>query len=60
MARALCEKIKYQICNAQNRRSYETDNHIFETNKNYFMPHGKYVSKKSSDMAMETMCAYTP
>ena len=52
------EKIKGQICNAQNRRSGEMSNSIFETYKNMIMPHGKNMFKIASDMAMTTMCAY--
>ena len=44
----------------KNRRSGEMANQIFDTYKNTVMPHGKIIFKKSSDTAMEKMCAYTP
>ena len=52
------KKLKDQSCNGKNRRSSEMENFIFETYKNYGMPHGKHLSKTASDMEMETMCAY--
>ena len=51
-------KLKDQICNAQNRRSGEMANRLFETYTNTFMPHGKHMCKTSSDMDMATMCTY--
>ena len=34
-------------------------NHLFETNRNYIIPHGKNMFKKASDMAMATICVYS-
>ena len=34
------------------------ENHLFETNKNSFIPHGSHIYAKASDMDMDTMCAY--
>ena len=34
------------------------ENHIFDTYKNYVMPHGKNMLKIESDMNMATMRAY--
>ena len=52
------EKLKDQSCNAQNRRSGETENHLFETYKNTVMPHGKHIFQIAFEMSMATMCAY--
>ena len=54
----LFEKLKYQSCNTQNRRSYELENIIFDTYKNSVMPHGKNIVKTESDTNMATVCAY--
>ena len=54
----LFEKLKYKSFNAQSRRSVEMVNHIFDTYKNYFMPHGKNIFKTEYDMDMAKMCAY--
>ena len=53
---AFFEKLKDQSFNAQNISSGEMANHLFETYKNYVMPHGKHMFKTASDMAMATMC----
>ena len=47
-----------QSCNSQMRTFGEISNHVFETCKNYVMPHGKHMFKTSYDMAMATMCIY--
>ena len=52
--------LKDQIQNAQNRRSIEMTNCIFETYKNSVMPHGLYIYQTSSDMAMGKMYSYLP
>ena len=46
--------------NAQNRRSDENANRLFETYKNSVMPHGHHIYATASDMAIATMCAYPP
>ena len=53
------KKFKYQNQNAQNRRSGEKSNHIYETYKNTVMTHGRHIYAKTSDMAHATMCTYT-
>ena len=58
MAWTLFEKLKYKSCNAKKRRSVEMLNHIFDTYKNYVMPHGKNMFKTEYDMDMATICAY--
>ena len=40
------KKRKYQIQNAQNRRSGEKPHHIYETYKNTLMPHRRYIYEK--------------
>ena len=52
------EKLKYQIQNAQIRRSDEKENFIYETYKNTLMPHGRHIYAKASDMENDTMCKY--
>ena len=52
------KKIKDQICNAQNRRSGEMMNNIFETYKNSVMPHGKHMLRIAYVMAISTICTY--
>ena len=47
-----------QSCNAQNRRSVEIENCLFETYKIYVMPNGKHTFQISSDMSTATICAY--
>ena len=46
--------------NVQNRRSGEKPNRLFETYKNYVIPHGCHIYATESDMAMTTICAYPP
>ena len=53
------KKLKYQIQNAQNRRSRGKVNRIYETYKNTFMIHGRHIYAKSYDMEKSTMCAYS-
>ena len=43
-------KKKDQSQNAQNRRSGEKANHVYKTYKNKFMPHGRHIHSKASDM----------
>ena len=52
------EKLKDKSYNAQNIKSCEMTNILFETYKNTVMPHGKYMFQTSYVMAMATMCAY--
>ena len=33
-------------------------NRLFKIYKHYVMPHGKHMFQKSSDMAIEIVCAY--
>ena len=51
-------KLKDQSCNAQNRRSGEMSNSLFDTYKSAFMPHGKNMFQTAYDMDMVTMCEY--
>ena len=51
-------KLKDQSCNAQNRRSGEIVSCLFETYKNYVMPHGNHMFQTESDMARAKMCAH--
>ena len=53
------KKLKDVSQNAQNRRSGEKENRIYETYKNTVMPHGRHVYAKSYDMAKATMCVYS-
>ena len=53
-------KLNNLIQNAQNRRSGEKDNGLFETYKNSVMPHGSHIYATASDMSMDTMFAYPP
>ena len=46
--------------NAQNRRSGEKSDHLFETYINSVIPHGRHIYVTEVDMAMATMCAYPP
>ena len=46
--------------NAQNRRSGEKSDHLFETYINSVIPHGRHIYVTEVDMAMATMCAYKP
>ena len=52
------EKLKYQRYTAQNRRSGEMVNRLFETYKNSVMPYGNHMFHTESDIAMATMCEY--
>ena len=54
----LFEKLQDQICNAQNKKSGEMANRIFETYTNSVIPHGKHMFKTASNMDIATMCAY--
>ena len=58
MARSLFKKIKYYSQNAQNRRSGEKANLIYETYKNTVMPNGRHIYAKAYDMEKATMCVY--
>ena len=51
------KKLKDLIQNAQNRRSGEKTNHIYETYKNTVMPNGRHIYAKAYDMAKAKMCA---
>ena len=50
------KKLKYQIHNAQNKRSGELENYVFEIYKNYVRPHGCNIHNTATEMEMETMC----
>ena len=52
-------RIKDQSYYAQNIRAGEISNRLFETYKNYFIPHGKNIFNTESGMAIITMCAYS-
>ena len=52
------KKLKNQIQNAQNRRSGEKSNRMYETYKNVVMPHGRHIYSKAYDMAKAKFCAY--
>ena len=52
------KKLKDKIQNAQNTRSGEKANHIYETYKYTVMPHRSHIHAKSYDMANTTMCEY--
>ena len=58
-AGSVFEKLKDQSLNAQNRRSNEKENCIYETYKNTFMPHGRHIYAKTFDMENATMYTYT-
>ena len=49
-------KLKDLSQNAQNIRSGEKANHIYETYKNTVMPHGRHIYANAYDMAKATMC----
>ena len=49
------ENIKYQIHNTHNRQSDGTSIHICKTCNNYIIPHGRYIHKTVSYMAIDTM-----
>ena len=51
-------KLDYLSQNSQNRRSGEKANRLFETYKNFVMPHGHHIYATAADMAMATLCAY--
>ena len=55
---SIFEKTQGKICNAQNIRSGEMANCLFETYEIYVMPYGKHMFQIASDMANATMCAY--
>ena len=55
----LIKKVIIQCCKAQNRRSGEMANHVFDTYTVSFMTHGRHTLKIASDIAMATLCAYT-
>ena len=52
--------LKYLSQNAQNRGSREKSNRLFDTYKNYLMPHGRHIYATAADMDMATICAYPP
>ena len=54
------KKLKDQSFNAQNRRSSEMFNRIFDTYKKSVMARGKSVFKIVSDVDMAIMCSYPP
>ena len=51
------KKLKDLRQNAQNRRSGEKANHIYETYKNTVMRHGRHIYAKASDMPKAKICA---
>ena len=53
------KKLKDISQNAQNRRSGEKPNNIYEKYKNTVMPHGRNIYAKEYDMAKAKMCAYS-
>ena len=53
------KKLKDLSQNSQNRRSGEKENHIYETYKNKFMPHGRHIYANAYDMAKSKICAYS-
>ena len=55
---SVLKKLKDQICNAQNRRSSEMSNCLFETYKISYMPHGKHMFPTAYEIVMSKMCAY--
>ena len=50
------KKLKDITQNAQNRRSGEKENQIYETYRNTVMPHGHHIYAKAYDMEKSTMC----
>ena len=60
MSRELFKTIKDKICNAQNRRSDEIVNRVFETYKHSVMSYGKHIFNIVSYTAMATIFAYIP
>ena len=52
------KKLKYQIQNAQNRRSGEKENRIYETYENKVIPHRRHIDAKASDTEKAKMGAY--
>ena len=42
------------------KKVWKNPNPLFETNKNTVMLHVRHILNTTSDMEMETMCAYTP
>ena len=53
------KKLKDRSQNAQNRKSGEKENCIYETYRNTFILHGHHIYAKSYDMEKATICAYT-
>ena len=53
------KKLKDLIQTAQNRRSGEKENRIYETYKNTVMLHGHHIYARSYEMEKATMCAYS-
>ena len=56
----LYKKLKYQSQNSHNRRSDESEINIYETYKNSSMTHVCHIHKKLSEMAIITMCDFSP
>ena len=54
----IIKKLKDQRNISQSIRSEEKSHHIYETYKNTFMPHGRRIYTKASDMAKAKNCAY--
>ena len=52
------EKLKYQSQNAQSIKCGEKSHHIYETNKNTVMPHGRHIYDKAYNMEKAIMCTY--
>ena len=52
------KKLKYQSQNSQSIRSGEKSHHIYEAYKNIFIPHGRHIYAKASDMAKAKICTY--
>ena len=52
------KRLKYQIQNAQIRRSGENSHHMYENYKNTVMPHGSNIYAKAYDMTKSAMCTY--
>ena len=52
------KKLKDQIQNAQNIRSVEKSNFIYETYKNILIPHGRHIYDKAYGVAKSTVWPY--
>ena len=52
------KKLEDKRQNDQSIRSVEKARHIYETDKNTVMPHGRHIYSKEYDMAKATMCKY--